>query len=245
MKIKETDKPLKISAPNLGPANHKLLFSSSNNVGIPSLRKTGISALPTNLVRYRKRFRTNGKMKQLNQMGVHFFAEDRDIEVVWNTPHKPLDYLSQFKSVLTPDFSLYRDWPMVMQMWNVYRARWVGCFWQSKGFSVIPTISWSTQASWEFAFEGVATGSLVAVSAIGIKRHDLTQVLMFTEGFKEMVEHIDPCGVIVSGALLEGCAEMVQVYPFDSLWDDARLQIKGKKAPTINGNKGMNANGHN
>lgn len=215
------------SPPNLGLNNDKLLFLSKGELGIPAIKKVGVSALPKELVRYRKRLRSEArKKKAVSQMGVHFFAEDRDIEVVWSRPHKPLPYLSQFKSALTPDFSLYRDWPQVMQMWNVYRSRWVGCFWQSKGFQVIPTISWSNSASWAFAFEGVAQGSLVAVSAIGVSRHDLTGMQMFIDGFKEMVTQLDPCGVIVSGKVPEACIGLVELHTFDTLWDDARLQME-------------------
>jgi hypothetical protein len=228
-KPKLKQKEAKESPPNLGLNNDKLLFISSGESGIPALKRTGMPALPTQLVRYRKRLRSEGRQKEaINKMGVHFFAEDRDIEVVWSRPHKPLPYLSKFKSVLTPDFSLYRDWPRVMQMWNVYRSRWVGCFWQFKGFQVIPTVSWSNQTSWEFAFEGIAKGSLVAVSAIGVSRQDMTQMQMFTDGFKEMVAQLDPCGVIVSGGLPKGCEGVVRSYPFTSLWEDARLHLKEK-----------------
>jgi len=216
--------------PNLGLNNDRALFVSSGELGIPALKKVGKSALPGQLIRYRKRLRSEARQETaIKEMGVHFFAEDRDIEVVWSRPHKPLNSLSQFKSVLTPDFSLYRDWPRVMQMWNVYRSRWVGCFWQSKGFQVVPTISWSNSDSWRFAFEGVAKGSLVAVSAIGVSRHDMTQLQMFVDGFKEMVNQLDPCAVIVSGRLPIGCEGIVQSYSFESLWDDARLQIQEKR----------------
>lgn len=216
--------------PNLGLNNDKLLFISKDKWGIPTLKKVGKSALPEELVRYRKRLRSEArKQKAISEMGVHFFAEDRDIEVVWNWPHKPLPYLSQFKTALTPDFSLYRDWPRVMQMWNVYRSRWVGAFWQSKGFQVIPTISWSDGASWEFAFEGIVPGSLVAVSAIGVSRHDRTGMQMFIDGFKEMVTQLDPCGVIVSGKVPTACTKLVAIHTFDSLWDDARLQMEEKQ----------------
>ena len=50
---------------------------------------------------------------------------------------------------ITPDFSLYRDWPVMLQQWNVYHSRWVGRFWQEHGLRIIPTVNWSTPDSYE------------------------------------------------------------------------------------------------
>ncbi len=36
------------------------------------------------------------------------------------------------------------------------------------GVTVIPTVSWSTPDSYPFAFAGIATGSVVAVSTVGV-----------------------------------------------------------------------------
>lgn len=189
------------------------------------MRSTGISAVPKQLIRYRKRIRTEGQQLKAEQSAVHFFADDRDFEVTWSTPNKPLNYLSKFKAVLTPDFSLYRDWPMTMQLWNVYRNRWVGCFWQDQGYTVIPTISWSNQASWEFAFEGIVSGSLVAVSSVGIDRHDATEVSLFLDGYAEMLNRLNPCAVMYCGSDIEGCTEWVETHCYPTLWDDARTSM--------------------
>src|SRR5690606_139839 len=76
-------------------------------------------------------------------------------ETVWSRPRKALEALAPYTTLLSPDFSLYRDWPLLLQMWNVYRNRWCGAFWQRQGFTVIPTVSWSTAESVEFCFLGV------------------------------------------------------------------------------------------
>ena len=48
---------------------------------------------------------------------------------------------------------------------------WCGAYWQSKGLTVIPTISWSTPSSYDFCFDGVEENSIVAVGMIGCKQN--------------------------------------------------------------------------
>jgi hypothetical protein len=115
---------------------------------------------------------------------VHFFLDDYRFETVWSRPLRALEHLSKHRILLTPDFSLYADWPLVMQQWNVYRNRWCGRYWQALGFQVIPTLSWSTSESFDFCFDGIPQNSLVTVSAVGVDLSNPSQYKQFTEGFQ-------------------------------------------------------------
>lgn len=46
---------------------------------------------------------------------VHFYEDDSAFERIWNKPNMYLSILKRFVGVITPDFSLYRDMPLVMQ----------------------------------------------------------------------------------------------------------------------------------
>ena len=61
----------------------------------------------------------------------HFFLHDYQFERVWNQPKKYINKLLHYKAVLTPDFSLFTDYPVAVQIWNTYRNRWLGAYWQS------------------------------------------------------------------------------------------------------------------
>lgn len=77
---------------------------------------------------------------------------------------------SKFDCVLTPDFSLYTDMPKAMMIWNTYRSRLLGWFWQQEGLTVIPTVSWADEDSFNFAFDGLPLNATLAVSTVGVKR---------------------------------------------------------------------------
>lgn len=56
--------------------------------------------------------------KDYNQW-VHFYEDDHLFERIWRNPQKYLDILKRYNGVILPDFSLYRDMPLVMQLWNI------------------------------------------------------------------------------------------------------------------------------
>ncbi|HSM74073.1 MAG TPA: DUF4417 domain-containing protein, partial [Desulfobacterales bacterium] len=141
------------------PLNLAYRFPGDNLLDIPMLGHTPLRRVPDWLIPYRQRSVDREKVKGA---GLHFFIEDYLFEAEWNRPGQAVKGLAAYEAVLTPDFSLYRDWPLVAQMWNVYRSRWCGAYWQANGLTVIPTVSWSTAASYEFCFLGIPRYSVVA-----------------------------------------------------------------------------------
>lgn len=87
--------------------------------------------------------------------GVHFFVDDYRFKGIYNNPERTLKKYAQYKFLLTPDFSTYADMNLWRQLESVAKNRWIGAYWQSKGLTVIPTISWGLYQSYEFCFDGV------------------------------------------------------------------------------------------
>ena len=127
--------------------------------------------------------------------GVHFFADDYRFSGVYNIPIQSWPKFRQYAFLLSPDFSLYMDMPIWRQIENTAKNRWCGAWWQSKGAKVIPTISWAGIQSFDFCFDGVEHGSIVAVSTVGC----LKAKLRFIRGYDEMLKRIEPKAIIVFG----------------------------------------------
>ena len=142
------------------------------------------------------------KTSNESNAGIHFFIDDYQFERVWNYPEKYLDVLRKFSCVLSPDFSLYMDMPIPIKIWNVYRSRQIGAYWQSNGIRVIPTISWAEQATFEFCFRGIPKGSIVSISTIGVKR-DPDALQVWHDGVDEMIKQIEPSTILVYGGEIE------------------------------------------
>lgn len=107
------------------------------------------------------------KTKHPERIGCHFFLHDYVFERVWNYPDRYVDVLKKFAFVLSPDFSPYADMPKALKIYNVYRNRWCGRYWQDNGISVIPTVTWSDDASLEYCLCGVPKHSTIAISTMG------------------------------------------------------------------------------
>ena len=89
--------------------------------------------------------------------------------------------------------------PRAIQIFNVFRNRWMGAFWQSKGLYVIPCISWSDALSYEYCYDGIERHSTVAVGMIGCKKNKIG----FLRGYNAMIEKLEPNAVLVFGTPFE------------------------------------------
>lgn len=125
---------------------------------------------------------------------VSMFLEDYVLERYWNNPVK---YTSRFYGVggvMSPDYSLLLGMPVAMSMWNTYRSRLVGHVWQQAGINVVPTVSWGGPETFNFAFEGIMYGSIVAVSNVGCRNDSHKQY--FDDGYNLLINKINPKNVV-------------------------------------------------
>ena len=134
--------------------------------------------------------------------GIHFYVDDYQFERLWNEPEKYVDVLAAYDCILSPDFSLYLDMPMPIKIWNIYRSRQIGAYYQSQGIKVIPTVSWAEPETFEFCFQGIEEGSVVSISTIGVKR-DKNALKIWREGVAEMLDRIKPSAVLIYGGKLD------------------------------------------
>lgn len=138
--------------------------------------------------------------------GVHFFVDDYQFLRLWTNPDTYIHMLSRFQAVCTPDFSTYTDFPYAVQIFNHYRKHWCAAYWQDHGITVIPTISWSDENSFEWCFDGEPVGGVVAVSSVGTQ-NDLRCKALFEAGFDEMVRRLQPSQIVMYGDIPEVCLE--------------------------------------
>ena len=155
------------------------------------------------------------KSSDNKKTGVHFYLDDYQFERLWNNPSEYIDVLSEYECILSPDFSLYLDMPMPMKIWNIYRSRQIGQYYQSMGIKVIPTLSWAEKETFEFAFKGIPKGSVVSVSTIGVKRNE-EALQIWKDGMDAMIKEIEPSTILVYGGELDYDYGNIQVLYFEN-----------------------------
>lgn len=89
--------------------------------------------------------------------------------------------------------------PMSLKIFNTFRNRWCGAFFQKKGIKVIPSLSWGESDTFWFCFDGIEKGSIVAVSTLGVRK----EKELFMQGYNELLRKIQPSAIICYGKPFE------------------------------------------
>lgn len=165
-------------------------------------------------------------IKDLYNVCLHTFSYDYQFNSVWSKPDEWTDRLLDVNCVIAPDFSLYRDMPYALQLYNHYRKHWVAGYWLEAGIKVIPNIRWSDKKSYDFCFEGEPKKSIIAIGTTGTQRdcvaHDL-----FIKGFEETLRRLEPTKILMYGSVPENLnTHGVEIVHIPHHYDQRRLNKK-------------------
>ena len=186
----------------------KFIFEGTGEFGIPIISPENTECMDFIGVNYAK------TCKEPSGIGIHFFVDDYQFARFWNRPDNYLSMLANFDCVFAPDFSTYTDFPKALQIYNHYRKHWLAAYWQQKGIKVIPTISWSDEASFKWCFDGEPTNSTVAVSSVGTQQGKVVRQ-RFINGYKEMLDRLNPTKIYFYGKVPQECqGNIVQITAF-------------------------------
>lgn len=151
---------------------------------------------------------------------VHFYEDDYLFEKLWDNPQKYLDILMKFNGVILPDFSLYRDMPLVMQLWNIYRSRAIGHWLQENGITVIPNIRYGDKRTYKCCCDGIDTHCVIAVGSHGTLKNKVDRKI-FVNGLESVVSRLHPTVIVVYGSAPDSIfdkyrAQGICIVSFDS-----------------------------
>lgn len=185
---KENERTRTIDAYNLADYNEKM---TEGFYQMPIILKE--DCIPSDLIGF-----NYAKTSDNKEVGIHFYIDDYQFERIWNSPSEYISLLEEYECVLTPDFSLYREMPVAMMIWNVYRSRLIGQIFQRSGITVIPTVSWCQKETFAFCFDGLPKKSVLSISTIGVKR-DPEAFQIWKDGVDEMIRRLDPKALLIYG----------------------------------------------
>lgn len=173
-------------------------------------------------------------------MIAHFFYDDYKFFACWSDPDKYLDRLKDFKAVVAPDFSLYTDFPLALQILSVYRRQWIGAYWQSQGLDVIPAAVWGDERSYDFCFDGFPKRSTIAVSSVGVKADrewNGADYDLFRRGYEEMTRRLEPETVLYYGDMIDGIEGNIIRIP--SFYEQKRPELNERARRKRGGRDGQ------
>lgn len=165
---------------------------------MPIIHKT--SFVPDDMIGFKYIKADNNENAE--KAGIHCFIDDYQFERLWNRPDEYIELVRPYQCMLSPDFSLYTDMTMPTKIWNVYRSRLIGAYYQAQGIEIIPTVQWAEAETFEFCFKGIEKGGTVAVSTIGVKE-DPECYALWVAGMQEMIKQVKPKTILVYGGELD------------------------------------------
>ncbi len=185
----------------------------SGKYEIPEIKTS--EKLPTELLPFSKANRS----KTFDRW-ICFYEHDERYNRLWNDPKRYLGMLKRFGGVISPDFSVYRDMPLAMQIFNIYKGRAIGAWLNANGIDVIPNVRWGDGRTFETACAGVEKHKTIAVGTHGCIRAKDDR-LWFEEGLKYIVDRLEPTAIVVYGQapekLFAYAAERgIKIVPFES-----------------------------
>ncbi len=160
----------------------------------------GTDKVPSELIPFSKSKNINATKDK----AIHFYEHDEKFKSSFTDQNK-LNLListtfAKYQSIILPDFSVYRDFPLALQIFQTYMSRAAGSYLEKHGISVIPNIRWADERSYEFVFDGIRHKSLISVGVLGAYRNKKSQYY-FEKGFYKMLEIIEPSKIITYGHL--------------------------------------------
>lgn len=216
---------------NVFENQERMRFPSDNYYGFPTISAT--QTVGDRMIR----FCDWKEVKDPENYIAHFYYDDYKFISAWREPDKYIDRLRRFKAVVAPDFSLYTDFPITLQILSCYRRQWCAAYWQSLGIDVIPDVVWGEKKSFKFCFDGIPKHSTVAVSTVGVKRdkewNNETDSL-FRDGYNEMLKRLEPTTILFYGDMIEGLEGNIIRSP--SFYEEKR-QMLNERVRAKNGKR--------
>lgn len=168
----------------------KAYFESKNEYGFPEVFPY------TNQVSCNKWIDFDSSRKHTGQAeGLHFYCDDYKFNCLWNDPQRYVPILQRYKYVVMPDFSLYYNFPVALQIYNKFRNHWLYAYFLDYGVQMIPNISVSTESCFNWSFLGLPSSSVVAFSDVGAIRDKASRQATM-QGYEAMIKKLQPMQIL-------------------------------------------------
>lgn len=196
---------------------------------IPAIPPPKELRVPTGLTPFSMRGRIDCETE-----GLCFYENDPMFADVLINPKSYIEEFRTYYAVLTPDCSMYRDAPLLVQAGNHYKRQALGYYFWKHGSYVIPTVRWGnerTYTKWVLpeavAFLGIPKRSIISIGSYGCIRGK-ENLYHFQAGLAAMFEHLEPKIVLVYGNKAHGIFEPYEKHAQLKFYPDWIRRMKGE-----------------
>ena len=188
-------------------------FPSSQPFGIPELRADRLLELPegidlwpgddlretVNAPAYMLCYGTSCRTLDFTRAVLAFYTDDARFESVWNYPDKMAMRIlnAGLVGAVAPNYSLWPGQALAVHIWNTYRSRWVGRYFQEAGISVVPDVNWSGPEDYDFCFAGIPMEApCISIQVQTFRSNQPDEVRRVVDGIAEALRRLRPQRVL-------------------------------------------------
>ena len=178
--------------------------SFSGEEEFPSIRSC--NEIPNRIIPFSEAIKTTNKDYDC---WVCFYELDYLFIRIWNNPRKYLNKLKKFRGIISCDFSLYANMPLVMQKYHIYMGRALASWLIENGLKVIPNVRLGDSRTYSFAFDGLYKNEVIAIGTIGTTKR-LEERNLIIDAIKKTIEVLEASDIVIYGSLPK---EIKENYP--------------------------------
>ena len=182
-------------------SNHDIPYCPTTAHGIPVQMITWNEAVRL----YRK---SRGYPDFFSRAFVCFYLDDYKFDGprgIWQNSNRALDVLRHFAGAITPDFSMYQDFPEPLKVYNTFRMRAFGYWLGNNSIGVINNMRWGTPETYRYCFDGLPKNSVLSIGTVASGLRNLYDRKRFENGLAEMIDRLYPHTIIVYGSANYEC----------------------------------------
>lgn len=190
------------------------VFPASNEYGIPDLLPDLIAKCPADIKVWADsksepsenylviHHKTSQKGLNRERAILGFYTHDSKFENCWYQTGEVVEKIiaQRWQAVIAPNFSLWSHQPRLIQMWQVYRSRWVARYLQGAGVPIIPDVDWIDNASFDFNLLGIPAGLPCVSIQCQTNLVNAQEEQQRADGIARIVDLLKPGQLLVYGA---------------------------------------------
>lgn len=163
----------------------------------PIIKREFISTeIPKKIIPFDK----SKEVKNRKDYYVCFYCLDEKFNKTYSYPKKYLEYLSTFAGVITQDWSVYEDMPIIKQKENMNKNLEMAYYYGCNGLNIIPNIRPGADCTKEEYYSAFPSNTIVSIGTYGfiksIKEQDNYDAFV-----EDLIYYLSPSDIIVYGSL--------------------------------------------
>lgn len=220
-----------------------MFFESTNKYGFPDLLPDLLSDMPDDIETWAGNDASNlahegwylynygtDSMRGLDceRSIISFYTEDYRFDSWYTDTPKYVSKLlnAGFKAAVTPNYSLYKEDPIALHVYAVFRSRYVGRYLQEAGIPVIPDLDWGIHEDLEFCLLGIPKNAPCLMMQLQSAYIDDQAV----SDLGAVLDELRPEKLVLYGGSKEKKVAYAAALPdwLEVRWLESRAQLRGQ-----------------